>query len=61
MLTKERRFLTEQLQLLLDELNGASGITADFLRVHLASVNEHAQCLIESLPPPPESLKPFLM
>jgi hypothetical protein len=45
-----RRFLTEQLQLLIDQLQGTEVITSDFLQAHLASINEHAARVMLTLP-----------
>jgi hypothetical protein len=56
---KSRRFLSEQLQLVLDELNGSNEITSDFLQTHIRSINEHARDLMEALPPS-DHPKPFL-
>ena len=48
--TKTRKFLSEQLQLVLDELEGSNRITPDFLQAHLDSINEHAWCFMHSMP-----------
>jgi hypothetical protein len=50
MSTDSRRFLIEQLELLLVELRGAEALTADFLRAHLASIDEHGRRLMAFLP-----------
>jgi len=50
-----RRFLIEQLQLLLNQLESANDITPDFIRTHIASINEHAQGLLNGLPPSDQS------
>ena len=47
---KTRRFLSEQLQLVLDEMNGMYPMDSEFLREHLGSINEHGSRLVDILP-----------
>ena len=52
---KNCRFLSEQLQLVLDEINGPYTIDSKFIRDHLGSINEHAVRLMDTLPLPAPS------
>ena len=50
MALRSRKYLAQQLQIVLDELNGPRPITAEFLRVHVDTINEQARALIATLP-----------